>query len=187
MKGSRALDSSRLATLKLLATYNLTVSYFIHIFSFLMFVSLVGKYTFEVSSRSKSQVFLAEREEDKRAWVRAVSRAVAKCPQPAQLPLWTRVNSSGPRPTPRSNHTTIYTAKHIVVFGGQRHSTWFNDCYICDAETMEWIKVPDSESVPTPRSEHAAVTVDDKIYIFGGFDGSHRLNDLYIFDVKTLR
>jgi hypothetical protein len=147
----------------------------------------VGKYTFEVSSRSKSQIFLAEREEDKRAWVRAVSRAVARCPQPAQMPLWTRVNSSGPRPTPRSNHTTIYTAKHIVVFGGQRHSTWFNDCYVCDAETMEWIKVPDSESVPTPRSEHAAVTIDDKIYVFGGFDGSNRLNDLYIFDVKTLR
>jgi serine/threonine protein kinase/ankyrin repeat protein len=143
----------------------------------------IGKYSFSLTIKNKQQIFLAESEDDRRTWIRAIVDLAVK----TRDHIWKKIETTGPAPSKRSSHSSVVVGRRLFLFGGQRNSNWFNDMYILDLDKYEWTKVPDSENAPTPRSEHAATAVDDKIWIFGGFDGSNRLNDLYTFDTNTLK
>ena len=119
---------------------------------------------------------------------------------------WTKVESAGRQPEPRSNHTTILYNKKIILFGGFKSSSIrYNDTWILDTATDEWsqphIGVTETKAdgeiafkriwpeVPSPRGAHSATLVGNQMYIFGGYGGSgfarRDFNDVTALDLDT--
>eukprot|EP01041_Mallomonas_annulata_P001785 gene1785-3464_t len=120
---------------------------------------------------------------------------------------WTKLESGGRWPEPRSHHTaTVYGTSKIVVFGGFRSSTIrYNDIWILDTSTDEWTQPHagitetkgDGEvvfkrfwaDVPSHRGSHTATLIGSQLYIFGGYGGSgyarRDFNDVSSLDLDT--
>lgn len=118
---------------------------------------------------------------------------------------WSKIESTGRCPEPRSHHSTIVYTGKIILFGGFRSSsTRFNDIWILDTTTDEWsqphvgiTEVRNDEvvfkrpwpEVPAPRGAHSATLVGSQMYVFGGYGGSgfarRDFNDVIALDLET--
>ena len=59
----------------------------------------------------------------------------------------------------------------IIIHGGRNdkiNSSFFNDFYILDLETMNWIKPLFSREIPFERCEHQSIEIANRMIIFGG-------------------
>ncbi|RYG67120.1 hypothetical protein EON64_08180, partial [archaeon] len=119
---------------------------------------------------------------------------------------WSKVESPGRCPEPRSHHTTVVYGNKIILFGGFRSSSVrYNDVWILDTTNDEWsqphVGITETKSdgevvfkrlwpdVPLPRGAHSATLVGSQMYIFGGYGGAgyarRDFNDVIALDLDT--
>ena len=108
---------------------------------------------------------------------------------------WTKPESSGDVPPPRSGHTfTITSSSHVeaedesgprkaVLFGGNDSrlpAGPTNDLFEMDLDSFEWKKTENTGSQPTPRAKHTTTCVQPNVLcVFGGLGEKSRLNDCW--------
>ncbi len=102
----------------------------------------------------------------------------------AQCGEWT-LGTSAPA-SPRQNHGMAYDGQHMVMFGGQRSGTIFNnETWLWDGVHWRQARPPVS---PQARGNFAMVYNSDtnKVILFGGFvGGGVTLNDTWEWDGAT--
>ena len=103
---------------------------------------------------------------------------------------WGNIQTSGTAPSARDGHSAISDCRRhrMIVFGGFRNSTRFNDLYSLNLSTLAWTQLSPTGSLPSARVGHSAVydNTTDCMIIFGGDSGSGSLNDLYSLNLETL-
>lgn len=111
---------------------------------------------------------------------------------------WTKLETSGTPPTPRSNAAAVFDKKRgrMIVFGGNTNTsgtafTPLDETWALNLEFREWKPIGMNGTKPPPRLFHGATIDDagDKMYVFGGgnenaFTGPF-FNDLYVLDLAT--
>jgi dynein heavy chain len=120
---------------------------------------------------------------------------------------WTKVESAGRCPEPRSHHTAVvFSSTKILFFGGFRSSSIrYNDVWILDTANDEWSQPhagvtetrADGEvffkrswvDVPVQRGGHSATVIGNQMFVFGGYGGSgfarRDFNDISALDLET--
>ncbi|XP_043943135.1 host cell factor 2 [Protopterus annectens] len=107
---------------------------------------------------------------------------------------WSRIETKGPVPVPRSLHTADVLGNRMYVFGGWvplllddlKVPVFVNQwkctgSFCClDLDTMVWtLLLPDTQEdknnpSPRPRAGHCSVTISNRLYIWSGRDGYRR-------------
>ncbi len=94
--------------------------------------------------------------------------------------------SSGGAPSPRSQHTAVWTGKWMIVWGGEvNNDTFFGDGALYDPALNTWQPVDTGPKAPTARYEHVAVWTGSQMIVWGGrnrSDGLNQLNTGALFD-----
>lgn len=106
---------------------------------------------------------------------------------------WTRVAagtfSGGPGPAGRYGHTLSIIGSNLLLFGGQVESTFFDELWQFDLNSLKstptWQLVSVAGPRPARRTGHTCVTYQDRLYLFGGTDGNYHYNDTWCFDFAT--
>ncbi|KAK9409550.1 acyl-CoA-binding domain-containing protein 5-like [Crotalus adamanteus] len=100
--------------------------------------------------------------------------------------IWYQPIVEGEKPLPRLGHSATLLKNKLVIFGGQRTSTYLNDTHILDLGFMEYKSVPSLSGQPSPRSFHAAIQISDqKMLISGGCNARAAFQDAFIFHLDT--
>ena len=99
---------------------------------------------------------------------------------------WSRVETKGELPLPRSGHTaTIFRDCFMYVFGGMTHDGPSSDFFALDLSTMTWFRPQTFGTPPRPRMGHVAARIVDRyLIIFGGGTIDKVFDDLHIFDTE---
>ena len=103
---------------------------------------------------------------------------------------WTALAPDGPRPTARLGHTgTWVDGVGLVVWSGQRGSTFFDDIWAYDPAANRWRELPATGSVPAARyGSCAALGPDGRLWISHGFTAdSGRFDDTQAYDFAAGR
>jgi hypothetical protein len=111
---------------------------------------------------------------------------------------WTKLETSGTTPSPRSNAAAVYDKKRdrMIVFGGNTNTsgtafTPLDETFALNLEFREWKQIGMGGTKPTARLFHGAAIDDDadKLYVFGGGDENAFtgpfFNDLWVLDLAT--
>ncbi|KAL3626125.1 hypothetical protein CASFOL_029674 [Castilleja foliolosa] len=97
---------------------------------------------------------------------------------------WLPLHCTGPRPSPRSNHSAaLYNDKMLFVFGGASKKKTLNDLYSLDFEAMVWSRIKIRGFHPSPRAGCCGALCGSKWYITGGGSKKKRPTETLIFDV----
>ncbi|XP_044292228.1 protein GLUTELIN PRECURSOR ACCUMULATION 3-like isoform X1 [Varanus komodoensis] len=100
--------------------------------------------------------------------------------------IWYQPIIEGEKPLPRLGHSATLLRNKLVIFGGQRTSTYLNDMHILDLGFMEYKSVRFLSGQPSARSFHAAVPVSDqKLLISGGCNAKGAFQDAFTFHLDT--
>ncbi|KAL2506688.1 Galactose oxidase/kelch repeat superfamily protein [Abeliophyllum distichum] len=100
---------------------------------------------------------------------------------------WLPLHCTGPRPSPRSNHSAaLYDDKMLLIFGGASKSRTLNDLYSLDFEAMVWSRIKVRGFHPSPRAGCCGALCGTKWYIAGGGSRKKRHAETLIFDVLKL-
>jgi hypothetical protein len=100
---------------------------------------------------------------------------------------WKAVDTSGTRPSPRSDHVAAaHGDRYLFLFGGGSHSSCYNDLYVLDLDSMEWSQAQTGGTVPSPRAGHAGATIGNSLYIIGGGDNKSGISDTLVLNMDTL-
>src|SRR5262249_23742542 len=93
--------------------------------------------------------------------------------------------ASGPAPSQRLDHTTVYdtAGARLILFGGLDNFGAFNDVWVLPRSTSVWGLLSTQGTPPTPRWGHSAIydPLRNRMLVFGGFATliGHPLNDLW--------
>ncbi|HOW51115.1 MAG TPA: kelch repeat-containing protein [bacterium] len=102
---------------------------------------------------------------------------------------WTDRTTVATKPPERAGHCMAYDAVRgkVVLFGGSRGHTLYQDIWEWDDATGTWIDRTPTGNKPATRHHHAMVfdPVRGKIVLFGGLNGSDRYQDLWEWDGAT--
>jgi dynein heavy chain len=120
---------------------------------------------------------------------------------------WSKIETSGRSPEPRSDHTAVvFNGTKMLVFGGFRSTNVrYQDVWILDSATDEWsqpqpgmTEMKDGDvqfkrvwpDVPAPRGSHSTSLVGgNQLYVFGGYGGAgfarKDFNDTSVLDLDT--
>lgn len=96
------------------------------------------------------------------------------------------MNTTGTGPSVRSGHSAVLHKNKMIIFGGERGNSFFNDGYILDLTTFSWTDVQFKGAIPSPRAYHAAASYGNEMLVFGGRNGENFYNDCYILHTDTL-
>lgn len=100
---------------------------------------------------------------------------------------WLPLHCTGPRPSPRSNHSAaLYDDKMLLIFGGASKSRTLNDLYSLDFEAMVWSRIKVRGFHPSPRAGCCGALCGTKWYLAGGGSRKKRHAETLIFDVLKL-
>ncbi|CAK9235456.1 unnamed protein product [Sphagnum jensenii] len=100
---------------------------------------------------------------------------------------WKAVDTSGTRPSPRSDHVAAaHGDRYLFLFGGGSHSSCYNDLYVLDLDSMEWSQAQTGGTVPSPCAGHAGATIGNSLYIIGGGDNKSGISDTLVLNMDTL-
>jgi N-acetylneuraminic acid mutarotase len=81
---------------------------------------------------------------------------------------WTATSTTD-APTPRLNHTAVWTGSEMIVWGGYDDTSYFNTLGIYNPITDNW--APTSTlGAPDARSNHTAVWTGSEMIVWGGCD-----------------
>uniref|UniRef100_A0A6J0TVA0 Uncharacterized protein isoform X2 n=1 Tax=Pogona vitticeps TaxID=103695 RepID=A0A6J0TVA0_9SAUR len=101
--------------------------------------------------------------------------------------IWYQPIIEGEKPLPRLGHSATLLRNKLLIFGGQKTSTYLNDTHILDLGFMEYTSVPFLSGQPSARSFHAAIPVSDrKVLISGGCNAKGAFRDAFTFHLDTL-
>ncbi|HET9435806.1 MAG TPA: kelch repeat-containing protein [Candidatus Limnocylindrales bacterium] len=103
---------------------------------------------------------------------------------------WLAIEPEGPRPEARFGHTgTWVEGVGLVVWSGQRGSTFFDDLWAYDPGTNRWRELPTNGPVPAARyGSCAALGPDGRLWISHGFTAdSGRFDDTQAYDFAAGR
>ncbi|XP_070610270.1 F-box only protein 42-like isoform X2 [Erythrolamprus reginae] len=101
--------------------------------------------------------------------------------------IWYQPIVEGEKPLPRLGHSATLLKNKLVIFGGQKTSTYLSDTHILDLGFMEYKTVPLLSGQPSARSFHAAIQISDqKMLISGGCNAKGAFQDAFIFHLDTL-
>jgi hypothetical protein len=98
---------------------------------------------------------------------------------------WGPVAPAGTPPTGRYGSAMVHdpVADRLLVFGGRRGSTWYDDVWSLDLSgtTAQWSAVATIGTRPSPRDAHVAVydAARHRIVLFGGRGPSGELQDAW--------
>jgi N-acetylneuraminic acid mutarotase len=106
-----------------------------------------------------------------------------------QSNTWAETSVGGAAPSPRSQHTAVWTGKWMIVWGGEvNNDTFFGDGALYDPAINTWQPVNTGPKAPTARYEHVAVWTGSQMIVWGGRnrnDGLNQLNTGALFDPGT--
>ena len=95
--------------------------------------------------------------------------------------VWTLLNPRSSLPTRRRDHSMVYAAGKVILFGGEFAGP-LNDTQILTlSPTPAWTQVVPTGTLPAPRAAHRAIydTPHDRMVIFGGDLGGAYLNETW--------
>lgn len=87
-------------------------------------------------------------------------------------------------PSPRQDHTAIWTGTEMLVWGGQDQSAPLGDGAAYNPATDSWQPLS-SAGAPSPRSGHTAVWTGTAMLVWGGIAGSTTLGDGAAYNPAT--
>ncbi len=99
--------------------------------------------------------------------------------------MWYEAQTTGQKPSSRAGHAMTRVDNHLYVFGGCRRSSFLNDLFVLNTDTMTWSKSPASANTPKARAYHT-LTADSKsksLFLFGGNDDQNSMSELHVFNV----
>lgn len=88
-----------------------------------------------------------------------------------------RVNA----PSPRADHTAIWTGSRMVVWGGGDAHSNLAGGGIYDPETDTWVRTS-SVGEPSARADHTAVWTGSRMIVWGGYASTDRVRTGGVFD-----
>lgn len=101
---------------------------------------------------------------------------------PPGVGTWTAISRSG-APSPRMDHTAVWTGKEMIVWGGH-DGTWvtrLSTGAAYDPATDTWRPVA-GLGAPRGRVGHVAVWTGSRMIVWGGYDGAVWLDDGGLYD-----
>ena len=90
------------------------------------------------------------------------------------LNSWTAVNTSG-APSPRANHTAVWTGTEMIIWGGANNSTYYANGARYNPATDAWTPVP--AVALAGRANHTAVWTGTEMIVWGGYNGTSYFSD----------
>jgi len=96
---------------------------------------------------------------------------------------WTLMSTVDP-PEARSEHTAVWTATEMIIWGGRGANGVLNSGGRFDPVAQQW-KPTSTAGAPTAREGHVAVWTGSRMLIWGGRDGSGLLSDGALYDPAT--
>ncbi|KAJ6232728.1 kelch repeat protein [Anaeramoeba flamelloides] len=90
------------------------------------------------------------------------------------------------QPPGRASHQATRYKNRMIVVGGGREGSTFEDIHSLDLQTMEWTEITPSKG-KFQGCCHTLLTYGDKLWVYGGIVEERRsiLRDLQSFDLKT--
>lgn len=88
---------------------------------------------------------------------------------------WQATSLTG-APSPRRQHTAVWSGSRLIVFGGTNGTTSLGDGARYDPVTDTWSPIS-SVGAPSPRHRHVAVWTGSEMIVWGGTAGSAFLDD----------
>jgi N-acetylneuraminic acid mutarotase len=82
---------------------------------------------------------------------------------------WTSTSTGANVPTPRENHTAIWTGTEMIVWGGGP-SDPLNTGGRYDPSTDTWTPTPTGANLPAGRQDHTAIWSGSEMIVWGGND-----------------
>jgi len=83
---------------------------------------------------------------------------------------WTATSTTN-APSPRNDHTAVWTGSEMIVWGGQDSTTYLNTGGRYNPSTDSW--TPTSTlNAPAARKLHTAVWTGTEMIVWGGYDGN---------------
>lgn len=105
-------------------------------------------------------------------------------PNPGTLQnQWISLNNVNP-PTPRANHSAIWTGTRMIVWGGQDAASTKGDGAALDPVSGNWTTLG-TGGAPSPRYGHKAAWDGSKMFIWGGTNGTTYFDDGFTYDPAT--
>ena len=96
---------------------------------------------------------------------------------------WRKVETTGPAPQQRANHSSAIIDNELFVFGGWNGSNRLNDIHILDTVTSTWTCPHVGGTLPHPRAGMTLTALRGRLYLFGGSGSSSKcFQDLQILD-----
>ncbi|EQC40849.1 hypothetical protein SDRG_01916 [Saprolegnia diclina VS20] len=100
---------------------------------------------------------------------------------------WSELHCSGDLPAPRTSHAAAVCGRHILMTGGQSHTTArgtsvFASSYALNIDSLEWTALP---NLPLSICRHGTAVLGDVVYAFGGYDGHHVTHGLHELSVSA--
>ncbi len=90
---------------------------------------------------------------------------------------WYPLNSSDPDiPSPRDQHTVLWTGTGMIIWGGTNGTQYFNSGGIYDPATDSWTATSQGTGCPSARIGHTMTPASNWVYIWGGWNGATNYN-----------
>ena len=84
--------------------------------------------------------------------------------------LWSLLPTTGPLPPGELDGRSVSVGRYLFTFGGHDESSYFNDVYKLDLDTLQWTKVQSSGSSPVKKIACGLVRVNERtLCCFGGY------------------
>lgn len=96
---------------------------------------------------------------------------------------WREVETTGPAPQQRANHSSAVIDDELFIFGGWNGTERLNDIHILDTRTSTWTCPHVGGVLPHPRAGMTLTALRGRLYLFGGSGSSSKcFQDLQILD-----
>jgi N-acetylneuraminic acid mutarotase len=82
---------------------------------------------------------------------------------------WTALQPIG-QPSPRQNHTAVWTGTEMLVWGGDASGAFAQDGSKYSVQQVAW--TPMNGPFPEGRALHTALWIGDKMIVWGGYNGN---------------
>jgi N-acetylneuraminic acid mutarotase len=96
---------------------------------------------------------------------------------------WVELSPAGESPAARAHQQMVYdpTVEKVVLFGGGRSTTVFNDTWNYDFASNSWTPVTLTGDAPSARTGYALAyyAADRKVLLFGGSNGIDFYSDIW--------
>lgn len=93
---------------------------------------------------------------------------------------WSPVSSTN-APSPRTDHTAIWTGTKLLIWGGRNGGAMLNTGAAYDPTTDTWTAIS-TVGAPSARYRHSAVWTGSKLIVWGGWNDSTHFNTGGIYD-----